>query len=85
MLWHYWMMINFKNIKFTALVLGIVWSFIIFGENTNQLFVLKFNNWSGEISSIILRMGDGLEALIIVFTPYISLRIYEAFYRNEDK
>ena len=78
-------MINFKNIKFTALVLGFVWSFMIFGDNTNELFVLKFNHWNSEISFITLKMGDGLEALIIVFTPYISLRIYEAFYRNEDK
>lgn len=77
--------INFKNIKFTALVLGIVYAFFNFENNINDLFVLKVNNWNGEISSIILRMGDGLEALIIVFTPYISLRIYEAFYRNEDK
>ena len=78
-------MINFKNIKFTALVLGFVLAFIIFEDNTNDLFVFKFFHSYSEIKTITLKMGDGLEALIIVFTPYISLRIYEAFYRNEDK
>ena len=77
--------INFKNIKFTALVLGIVYTFIIFDSSYNQLAFFKFNYYFDELSSISLTIGHGLEGLIIAFMPYISLRIYESFYRNEDK
>ena len=77
--------INFKNIKFTALVLGIFYTFIIFDSDYNQLAFFKFNYYFDELANISLTIGQGLEGLIIAFMPYISLRIYESFYRNEDK
>ena len=77
--------INFKNIKFTALVLGIFYTFIIFDSDYNQLALFKFNYYFDELANISLTIGQGLEGLIIAFMPYISLRIYESFYRNEDK
>ena len=77
--------INFKNIKFTALVVGIFYTFIIFDSDYNQLALFKFNYYFDELANISLTIGQGLEGLIIAFMPYISLRIYESFYRNEDK
>lgn len=79
-------MLNFKNIKFVALSLGIVLAIGLYNENIdNPLILLEFSyrNFGDDISLISIGLGNYLEDLIIVFMPYISLRIYEAFYRND--
>ena len=81
-------MFNFKNIKFAALSLGIVFAIALYNENIDNPFIrleFSYGNFSGDgdIRLISIGLGNYLEDLIIVFMPYISLRIYEAFYRND--
>lgn len=79
-------MLNFKNIKFVALLLGILLAIGLYNENIdNSLILLEFSyrKYDGDIGLISIGLGNYLEDLIIAFMPYISLRIYEAFYRND--
>ena len=75
-------MLNFKNIKFAFLILGILSTINIIWVETD-VFDKSFRllSFGGE-RNLYFNIHENLQIIIMSFMPYIFLRIWEAYYRK---